>query len=109
MMESQVNYIMKYLAQLEAMSEGGFLNLKPEVQKQYNETLQKKFAGTVWSSGCRSWYINATGKNTTLYPRLSVAFRRKTKQFDPTVYRQAMSCRDENHRKETITTTTSCD
>ncbi|HZH35861.1 MAG TPA: NAD(P)/FAD-dependent oxidoreductase, partial [Flavisolibacter sp.] len=87
MMESQMNYIMGYIQALERVSEGRYFDLKQEVQDRYNHRLQQQFAGTVWSSGCRSWYMNRAGKNTTLFPRLSVTFRRLTKKFDSSVYR----------------------
>jgi cation diffusion facilitator CzcD-associated flavoprotein CzcO len=87
MMESQMNYIMQYVQFLEKTGEGAYLDLKPDVQEEYNKALQKQFGGTVWSSGCKSWYINRTGKNTTLFPRLATTFRRLTKKFDPSVYR----------------------
>jgi hypothetical protein len=51
-----------------------------------NGKKQEQFAGTVWASGCRSWYMNATGKNTTLYPRLTVTFRKETRKFDPKAF-----------------------
>jgi cation diffusion facilitator CzcD-associated flavoprotein CzcO len=87
MMESQMTYIMHYIRHLEKGENGSYIDLKPEVQKKYNQDLQRKFKGTVWSSGCKSWYLNRAGKNTTLFPRLASTFRRLTKRFDPTVYR----------------------
>jgi cation diffusion facilitator CzcD-associated flavoprotein CzcO len=89
MMESQMNYIMQYILHLETAGIGSYFDLKPEVQENYNTKLQKKFKGTVWSSGCKSWYLNRAGKNTTLFPRLASTFRRLTKKFDPAVYRQS--------------------
>jgi cation diffusion facilitator CzcD-associated flavoprotein CzcO len=86
MMESQVHYLMQYLDFLRNRGGGSYLDVKPEVQQAYNQKIQKKFAGTVWVSGCKSWYTNAAGKNTTLFPRLTVAFRRLTRKFDPTAY-----------------------
>jgi cation diffusion facilitator CzcD-associated flavoprotein CzcO len=86
MMESQMNYIMRYIEFLEKTGEGSFLDLKPDVQEKYNRGLQKKFDGTVWSSGCKSWYINRAGKNTTIFPRLATTFRRLTRTFDASVY-----------------------
>jgi cation diffusion facilitator CzcD-associated flavoprotein CzcO len=86
MMESQMNYIIQYIAFLESKAEGSYLDVKPDAQETYNERLQQQFKGTVWSSGCKSWYLNAAGKNTTLYPRLSVTFRKKTKRFNPSAY-----------------------
>ncbi|CAN5403891.1 NAD(P)/FAD-dependent oxidoreductase [soil metagenome] len=79
-MESQMNYIMDYLNLLEKQGENGYLDVRPEVQQQHNDSLQSQFAGTVWESGCKSWYINGQGKNTTLYPRLTVQFRKELRR-----------------------------
>lgn len=85
-MESQMNYLMQYLEQLEKGGNNASLDLKPQVQVAYNQQLQQKFDGTVWASGCKSWYLNRNGKNTTLYPRLTAAFRRETKRFEVADY-----------------------
>lgn len=86
MMESQMNYIMQYIAHIVQCGNNGFLDLRPDVQKTYNEHLQAQFKGTVWDSGCKSWYLNSKGKNTTLYPRLTRQFRRETRHFDISDY-----------------------
>ncbi|MCY7375135.1 MAG: NAD(P)/FAD-dependent oxidoreductase [Pyrinomonadaceae bacterium] len=77
-MESQMNYILKYLDLLEKKGENAFLDLKSEVQKSYNQKIHEQFQTTVWASGCNSWYLNRAGRNTTLYPRLTARFRRET-------------------------------
>jgi len=100
MMESQMNYVMGYLQHLAQLPEGTGLDIKEDVQRRYNTELQKKFKGTVWSSGCKSWYLNAAGKNTTLYPRLSAGFRRRTKNFDAASYRQVQQSVPENTKAE---------
>lgn len=81
MMESQMNYIMHYIDQIDQLGETSFLDVEESVQKAYNQRLQGQFTGTVWSSGCQSWYLNDEGKNTTLYPRLNTHFRQLTKRF----------------------------
>lgn len=86
MMESQANYIMSYLGLLEKTGDDGFLDLKPDVQENYNRFLHENFQKTVWASGCKSWYVNARGRNTTLYPRLTANFRRETKIVDRREY-----------------------
>ena len=86
MMESQANYVMKYLELLEKTGDKGFLDLKPDVQENYNRFLHRNFQKTVWASGCNSWYLNAKGRNTTLYPRLTFNFRRETKRIDSHEY-----------------------
>lgn len=85
-MESQMNYIIDYLHLLEKQGENGYLDVRPEVQQTHNASLQNQFAGTVWSSGCKSWYLNSQGMNTTLYPRLTVQFRKELKRVAPQDY-----------------------
>ncbi|AUD03899.1 flavin-containing monooxygenase [Spirosoma pollinicola] len=80
-MESQMNYIMRYIRQINCLGERGYLDVKEPVQTAYNRRLQQQFEGTVWRTGCRSWYVNEAGKNTTLYPRLNTHFRRLTSRF----------------------------
>ena len=62
------------------------MDVKPEVQRAYNEDLQKKLKNTVWSSGCNSWYLNKEGKNISIYPGLAFQYRQKTKKFDVNNY-----------------------
>jgi hypothetical protein len=43
--------------------------------------------GAVWSAGgCRSWYLDASGRNTTLWPDFTFRFRRQTATFDEEEY-----------------------
>lgn len=85
MIESQMNYVMQYI---EYIREQGkvYVDVREEVQQSYNERIQKRLEHTVWSSGCKSWYINSNGKNTTLYPGLTVTFRKETRKFDKSNY-----------------------
>jgi hypothetical protein len=44
--------------------------------------------GTVWTQGgCASWYIDATGRNSTLWPGATFTFRRRVAYFEPSEYR----------------------
>lgn len=98
MMESQMSYIMQYIIHLEKSGNGSYLDVKQEEQQAYNQRLQQQFAGTVWTSGCRSWYMNKDGKNTTLYPRLTVTFCKKTRSFNPAAYHLVQHERKEYSR-----------
>lgn len=42
------------------MREGdiGAVDVKEEVQKSFNNQLQKDLKNTVWASGCKSWYYS---------------------------------------------------
>lgn len=86
MMESQMNYVLSYLTLLSEKGSKGYLDVKAESQQRFNEELQTKFKGTVWASGCKSWYLDSKGRNTTLYPRLTVSFRALLSRFDSSVF-----------------------
>jgi len=82
MMEAQMPYIMQYVKHLFTKDKKAYLNVKKDVQKSYNENLQNKFVNTAWQSGCKSWYVNKNGINTTLFPDLSYKYARMMKHFD---------------------------
>ncbi len=53
---------------------------------------------TVWSTGgCASWYLDAHGRNTVLWPRTTVAFRRLLARFDVAAYDVAAPLTTEHH------------
>ena len=35
----------------------------------------------MWASGCKSWYVNDSGKNTTLWPGFTFRYRQATSSF----------------------------
>jgi cation diffusion facilitator CzcD-associated flavoprotein CzcO len=80
MMEAQFRYV---LSALETMRRRNVraIDVKAGVQRRFNEKLQARMRGTVWASGCTSWYLDASGKNTTLWPGFTFAFRRATRRF----------------------------
>ena len=82
MMESQMNYIMDYIAKLEKSDKKISINIKKQTQDKYNQKIQSQFKGTVWASGCKSWYLDSNGRNTTLYPQLTTKFREELKKVD---------------------------
>ncbi|WP_432828402.1 flavin-containing monooxygenase [Dactylosporangium sp. CA-092794] len=85
MIESQLHYV---LAALDRLGRTGARALapRPEAQERYVAALDRRMAGTVWASGCRSWYIDATGRNSTLWPGSTWWYRRRMRRFDPGAY-----------------------
>lgn len=74
MIEGQARYVREAICLLR---DRGLASLEPrrDVQTAYNAWLARRHARTVWSSGCTSWYLDARGKNTTLWPGFATAFR----------------------------------
>ncbi|MBO0783992.1 MAG: 4-hydroxyacetophenone monooxygenase, partial [Ktedonobacteraceae bacterium] len=58
------------------------VEVRPEFQEAFNKEMQQRLRGTVWSSGCSSWYLNANGRNTTIWPGFTFEFWRRTRRFD---------------------------
>jgi cation diffusion facilitator CzcD-associated flavoprotein CzcO len=85
MIESQLNYVMDAIR---VMDERGIatVEVRPEAVRAFNAEVQAMMKGTVWSTGCSSWYLDAQGRNTTLWPDFTFRFRRRTRHFDPAAY-----------------------
>jgi len=85
MIECQVRYA---VSALRAMDAGGYATVEPraDVTARYNARLQARLARTVWSTGCKSWYQDARGRNTTLWPGATAEFMARTWRFDPADY-----------------------
>ena len=62
------------------------VEVRPEVEQRYNAELQRRMQGTVWNTGCMSWYQDAQGNNPTLWPDWTWRFRRRTAKFNPQEY-----------------------
>jgi cation diffusion facilitator CzcD-associated flavoprotein CzcO len=85
MIESQIAYVVDALR---TMRERGaeVVEVREDVMARSNERLQRRMRGTVWSTGCRSWYLDAEGRNPTLWPDWTWRFRRRTARFEESEY-----------------------
>ena len=81
MIEAQVTYILDCLQTLKARK-ADYMDVRAEVQHQFNAEVQEQLKGTVWTSGCQSWYQQADGKNTTLWPSSTIRFWRETRKVN---------------------------
>lgn len=78
MAESQMTLVMNAIRALEKT---GSASIEPSVtaQVRFNAEIQKRLAPTVWNQGgCASWYLDKNGRNSTLWPDSTPAFRRAT-------------------------------
>lgn len=87
MIEAQIRYVTDCLRRLERHGLG-VVEVKAEAVEAFNEQLQAKMHKTVWNSGgCQSWYLDALGRNTTLWPDFTWRFRLRTRRWDEANYR----------------------
>ncbi|MCB1160615.1 MAG: NAD(P)/FAD-dependent oxidoreductase, partial [Leptospiraceae bacterium] len=85
MIESQVQYALQAIMSSRKNS-WKFIDVRQEIQDNYNRKLQLKLDKTIWASDCVSWYRTRNGKNTTLWPGFTFDFRLKTLLFNPQEY-----------------------
>lgn len=82
MIEAQTRYVMHCLGWL--LREGATrVDVKRSVQRKFNEDLKAQMQRTVWQSGCRSWYLNENGSNSTIWPGFTLSYWWRTRQPDP--------------------------
>jgi cation diffusion facilitator CzcD-associated flavoprotein CzcO len=85
MIESQLNYILDCLHTMDRQNLAS-VEVQPEIQAAFDTEMQNRMHNTVWTSGCKSWYLDANGHNTTLWPGFTFEYRRRTRHFDAQRY-----------------------
>jgi cation diffusion facilitator CzcD-associated flavoprotein CzcO len=86
MIESQIAHVMAALQHMRAHG-AKTIEVTEEAQRSSNAELERKLEGTVWNTGCASWYLDRTGRNSTAWPDWTWKFRRRVAQLDPAEYR----------------------
>ncbi|MGI5139432.1 MULTISPECIES: flavin-containing monooxygenase [unclassified Streptomyces] len=83
MIESQLNYMADYVRQLDVLGGRVALDARTEAVDAWNHTVQERMKRTVWNTGgCTSWYLDASGRNTTIWPGTTTEFRSATRRVD---------------------------
>lgn len=63
------------------------IEVRAEATAAFNAKVDEKMRGTVWDTGgCTSFYLDATGRNATLWPDWTWRFRRLAADFDESAY-----------------------
>jgi cation diffusion facilitator CzcD-associated flavoprotein CzcO len=83
MLEAQSRYISEALGY---QRRHGYAVVEPreEAQQRWIDLIDSRMRGTVWvTGGCRSWYLDETGRNSTIWPLSTYDFRRRISHFVP--------------------------
>jgi cation diffusion facilitator CzcD-associated flavoprotein CzcO len=87
MIESQLNYLADFVRQLDVLGGRAALDARPGAVRAWNDRVQERMKRTVWNTGgCTSWYLDASGRNTTIWPGTTTEFRRATRRVDLAEY-----------------------
>ena len=86
MIEAQIELLMSALGYMKRLSVAT-LEPRPEAQDAYVRELERRLDGTVWNAGgCASWYLDRTGRNSTIWPDFTWRFRRRVARLDPSEF-----------------------
>ncbi|MBB5017554.1 cation diffusion facilitator CzcD-associated flavoprotein CzcO [Chitinivorax tropicus] len=85
MIEAQIEHILQCIQHMQTQH-AALCEVQPTAQQAFNEQVQQQLAGTVWASGCQSWYLDQHGRNTTLWPGSVVAYQKLMRTWSVSDY-----------------------
>lgn len=111
MIEAQIEHLIAVLIHMRRHGASA-IEPQPEAQSAFVAEVQRRMEGTVWiAGGCASWYLDPTGRNSTIWPDFSWRFRRRASRLNtdeyvlsfphdaeqPANFFQPMTTREANH------------
>ena len=85
MLEGQIGYVLGAIRALQA-ERLAWIDVRPDVQDEFNSWVQSASRTSVWESGCHSWYTTASGRNTNNWPDHTFLYRYRVRRFDLAAY-----------------------
>lgn len=83
--EAGVNHVIAALGQLER-ARARRIEVRRAASEAFNRQLRTTLAGTVWHTGCTSWYVDQNGNDPSQWPWLWSTYRRRTARIEPGAY-----------------------
>jgi len=83
--EAQISYALQAIEKLHS-EHLKYVDIKRDVQDEYNAGLQSRMKHMVWNSGCNSWYLSGDGSNHSLYPGFAAEYILRARKFKPDEY-----------------------
>ncbi|RUL66354.1 NAD(P)/FAD-dependent oxidoreductase [Dyella dinghuensis] len=86
MLETQVEQALRLIRRAETLGVA-VVEAGAEAQKRYIAWVDRKLRGTVWvTAGCKSWYMDKTGRNASIWPSYTFVYRSRALNFRPEDY-----------------------
>ena len=93
MIEAGMSHVIAALEELERTG-ARRIEISREAAEAFDRELRSALAGTVWHSGCASYYLDENGNNPSMWPWLSSTYRRRTARLQPGAYELGAPERD---------------
>lgn len=84
--EAQARYVVDAIATAKRDALGT-VEVRADVQDVWNDRVQTALSTTVFNAGgCASYYLDANGRNSSIYPWTTIDLRRRLRRFDRAQY-----------------------
>ncbi|MBB4049999.1 alpha/beta hydrolase fold domain-containing protein [Sphingomonas zeae] len=85
MLEAQISHVLRCRARMAAIGADA-VEVRERAHRMHDARTQRRLTRTVWAD-CRSWYTDASGRNTTNWPGFTFAYRRAALRESLDAYR----------------------
>ena len=86
--EAGMHHVLSALEEL-ARRDARRIEIRQAAADAFDRELKAALAGTVWHTGCTSWYVDENGNDPNQWPWSWTAYRKRTAQLDPAAYELA--------------------
>ncbi|TFV91367.1 NAD(P)/FAD-dependent oxidoreductase [Blastococcus sp. CT_GayMR16] len=80
MLEAQVGWVVQAVRVLRDRRIG-WMDVRADVAAAFDAWVQRRLRGTVFATGCHSWYLTERGRNTQNWPASTLTFRRRMRRL----------------------------
>jgi cation diffusion facilitator CzcD-associated flavoprotein CzcO len=82
MLECQARYVGQAVRTM--VDEGlASIEVREDVHRRFNDSLQRRLRDSVWSGGCDSWYVDERGRIVNNWVGTTLEYRWRTRRFRP--------------------------
>jgi hypothetical protein len=81
MLECQARYIGHAVGTM-AADDLASIEVREDVHRRFNDSLQRRLRESVWSGGCDSWYVDENGRIVNNWVGTTLEYRWRTRRFD---------------------------
>jgi cation diffusion facilitator CzcD-associated flavoprotein CzcO len=83
--EAGVSHVIAALSELER-ARAREIEIQRQTAEAFDRELRAALEGTVWHTGCKSWYLDDEGNDPNQWPWLWSTYRRRTARIEPGAY-----------------------
>ena len=85
MVERQARYVGEAISRLRDHDLAS-MEVREDVERRYDDDVQRRLRDTVFAGGCDSWYRDATGRIVTNWVGTTLEYRWRTRRVDPAAH-----------------------